>query len=53
MYRPTEESHHMVFLDEIVSPLRGMDLIDVLLVAGQGSLLFNSHAGGEVVGVRE
>lgn len=53
MQGPTEKSHHVVFLDEIVLPLRGVDLIDVLLVAGQGTLLFDPDAGGEVVGVRE
>ena len=42
----TEESHHVVFLDELVLPLVGVDLLDVLLVPGQGSLFFNSDAGG-------
>ena len=51
--KPTEKSHHVVFLYELVPPPVVKDFFYILLVTGQRPLFFYSNACWQVVGVLE
>ena len=49
----TKESYHVVSLDELVLPLVFENLLYVLLITRQRTLLLDSNAGGQVVRMLE